>query len=275
MSIRTLLGAAALFVASLLIADAAQAQSTLDRIVQAKVLRCGVMLDYPPAGFRNPQNQPDGFDVAYCRDMARAMGVEAQIVETPSPERLPALVSNRIDVLIASTSNTPQRALTVAFSQPYVVYNNVVLTRANTGIENFEGMKGRQIGGVTGTTTEQAMMASFRGWNDPRGRYTGYGSEAESYLALSQGKIDGMIVGNAAAGALLASGQFKDFVIRGTAPTPPDFCAIAVRRGDQEFLNWVNLFIWQQVRTGRYRELYNQYFGPGEPPSLTVVGVYY
>lgn len=275
MSIRKLISATVMAAASLLIAGAASAQSTLDRIVQSGTLRCGVMLDYPPAGFRNPQNQPDGFDVAYCGDMAQALGVKPQIVETPSTERLPALVSNRIDVLIASTSNTPQRALTVAFSQPYVVYQDVVLTRNDTAIENFDGLKGRKIGGVTGTTGEQAILAFFRSWNDPAGNYTGYGSEAESYLALSQGKIDGMIVGNAAAAALIASGQFNNLVIAGLAPSPLDFCAIAVRRGDQEFLNWVNLFVWQQARTGRYKTLYNQYFGPGDPPSLAVPSVYY
>lgn len=45
--------------------------------------------------------------MAYCRDMAQALGATAQIVETPSSERIPALVSGRIDVLIASASITP------------------------------------------------------------------------------------------------------------------------------------------------------------------------
>jgi hydroxyproline transporter system substrate-binding protein len=77
--------------------SAAHAQSALDKIVQSKTLRCGVQLDYPPAGFRNQKNEPDGYDVAYCKDMAKALGATAQIVETPSSERIPALVSNRIE----------------------------------------------------------------------------------------------------------------------------------------------------------------------------------
>lgn len=251
------------------------AESTLDQVISNKALRCGVQLDYPPAGFRNAGNEPDGYDVQYCKDMAKALGVKPVIVETPSSERIPALVSNRIDVLIASASISPQRAMSVSFSQPYVNYTNVVLTRKDAGIEGFADLKGRTIGGVTGTTTEQELLVLRKGWGDTNGSYTGFGSEAESYLALAQGKIDGVIIGNASAAALVQSGQFPTLAIKGVAPTPPDLCGIAVKKTDTQMLNWVRTFVWTQVKNGRYAELYAQYFGDGEAPSLAVAGVDY
>lgn len=251
------------------------ADSTLDQVIAAKTLRCGVQLDYPPAGFRNSANEPDGYDVQYCKDMAKALGVKPVIVETPSSERIPALVSNRIDVLIASASISPQRAMSVSFSQPYVNYTNVVLARKDTGIESFNDLKGRHIGGVTGTTTEQELQVLRTGWNDANGSYTGFGSEAESYLALVQGKIDGLIIGNASAAALIQSGQFPTLAIKGVAPTPPDLCGIAVKKSDTQMLNWVKTFVWAQVKNGRYTQLYAQYFGDGQAPSLAVAGVDY
>lgn len=251
------------------------AESTLDQVISNKALRCGVQLDYPPAGFRNASNEPDGYDVQYCKDMAKALGVKPVIVETPSSERIPALVSNRIDVLIASASISPQRAMSVSFSQPYVNYTNVVLTRKDAGIEGFADLKGRTIGGVTGTTTEQELLVLRKGWGDTNGSYTGFGSEAESYLALAQGKIDGVIIGNASAAALVQSGQFPTLAIKGVAPTPPDLCGIAVKKTDTQMLNWVRTFVWTQVKNGRYAELYAQYFGDGEAPSLAVAGVDY
>ena len=251
------------------------AESTLDQVISNKALRCGVQLDYPPAGFRNASNEPDGYDVQYCKDMAKALGVKPVIVETPSSERIPALVSNRIDVLIASASISPQRAMSVSFSQPYVNYTNVVLTRKDAGIEGFADLKGRTIGGVTGTTTEQELLVLRKGWGDTNGSYTGFGSEAESYLALAQGKIDGVIIGNASAAALVQSGQFPTLAIKGVAPTPPDLCGIAVKKTDTQMLNWVRTFVWTQVKNGRYAELYARYFGDGEAPSLAVAGVDY
>ena len=50
-------------------------------------------------------------------------------------------------------------------------------------------------------------------------------------------------------------------------PGYTDWIAIAVPRGEQGLLNWINLFIFHQVDAGRYAELYTKWFG-GAPPSL-------
>jgi polar amino acid transport system substrate-binding protein len=249
----------------------AQSTSTLDKVLSSKTLRCGVQLDFPPAGFRTPQNEPEGFDVAYCKDMAKALGVNAQIVETPSPERIPSLVSNRIDVLIASTSVLPQRALTVSFSRPYLAYTDVLLTHKEANINSFDDLKGRAIGGVTGTTTEQELRKVFNRWNDPKGKFIGYGSESEAYLAMSQRKIDAVLSNSGTAAALQKSGQFPWLVVK-PSPTPADLLGIAVRKSDTDFLRWIDVFVWNQIRTGRYQELYSNYFGSSKAPSLSVDG---
>jgi ABC-type amino acid transport substrate-binding protein len=255
--------------------SSARAVSTLDKVVQSRVLRCGVTLDSPPSGFRTPANQPDGFDVAYCLDMAKALGAKPEIVETPESARIPALVSDRIDVLIASTTNTPARALAVAFSQPYMNYTSAVLTRRDTRIKTFADLKGRRLGGVTGTSTEQQLNKIILEWHDPKTSYTGYAGDAEAFLALQQGKVDAILMASVVNNALIASGQFPEFTSAGIAPTPPDLVSMAVKRDDQQFLNWVRLFIWTQVETGRFKELYNKYFGPGDVPDLTLKGVDY
>ena len=54
----------------------------LDDIIASGTLRCAVVLDFPPMGSRDAQNNPVGFDVDYCNDLAKALGVTAEIVET-------------------------------------------------------------------------------------------------------------------------------------------------------------------------------------------------
>ena len=78
-------------VAATVIGTAAQADK-LDDIISSGTLRCAVVLDFPPMGSRDDSNTPVGFDVDYCNDLAAALGVEAEIVETPFPDRIPALV---------------------------------------------------------------------------------------------------------------------------------------------------------------------------------------
>ena len=254
-------------------ASHAIAQSALDTIVQSKKLRCGIMLDSPPAGFRDQSNEPDGYDVTYCKDMAKALGAEPVVVETPSPDRIPALVSNRIDVLIASTTPTPARALTVAFTQPYTNNIMAVVTRKDTGISQFSDLKSKKLGGVVGTTPEQLFKSELAmGWQNAGATYTGYASDAESYLALQQGKIDAILIDVGVFHALSQSGQFPEFVMAGPAPLS-DFGSIAVRRDDQQFLNWARMFVFQQVATGRWAEVYKKYYGDGPLPPLTAEGI--
>jgi polar amino acid transport system substrate-binding protein len=82
-------------------------------------------------------------------------------------------------------------------------------------------------------------------------------------------------VGNAAAAALIQSGQFANLKVAGDAPTPPDLAGIAVRKADQDLLQFVRTFVWSQVTSGRYAELYAIYFGAGEPPALATPMVEY
>lgn len=267
------LGFAALVAVSLAPAQRAQAASALDTIIQSKKLRCGVMLDSPPAGFRDTKNEPQGYDVAFCKDMAKALGAEPVIVETPSPDRIPALVSNRIDVLIASTTPTAARALTVAFTQPYMNNTTAVVTRKDTGISQYADLKSKKLGGVIGSTPEQLFEGEIaKGWKGTGATYTGYASDAEAYLALQQGKVDAILVSTGVFNALNQSGQFPEFVMAGTAPIA-DFGSIAVRRDDQQFLNWAKVFIFQENTNGRFAEIYREYFGNAPLPSLTANGV--
>lgn len=259
--------------AGVLVVPSSQAASALDKIVQSKKLRCGVMLDSPPSGFRTADNQPDGFDVAYCKDMAKALGATPEIVETPSSDRIPALVSNRIDVLIASTSSTVARGMTVGFTQPYMNYTTAVITRKDTGVKQYSDLKGHTLGGVTGTSTEQMLKKSIAGWNDAKTSYIGYANDTEAFLALQQGKVDAVLQATAVATTLLRSGQFPTFAMAGEAPFPPDLVSIAVRRDDSEMLGWAKLFVWNQVASGRFAEVYHQYISDTETPSLNVKGV--
>jgi hydroxyproline transporter system substrate-binding protein len=53
-----------------------------------------------------------------------------------------------------------------------------------------------------------------------------------------------------------------------------DVTAAAAKRTDVSWLNYINLFIVDQVRSGRYQELWHRFVG-GEAPDLTVPGVAY
>jgi polar amino acid transport system substrate-binding protein len=243
----------------------------LDDIIASGTLRCAVVLDFPPMGARDAENNPIGFDVDYCNDLAAALGVTAEIVETPFPERIPALMSGRVDVGVASTSDTLERAKTVGMTIPYFAFQMAVSANDAAGITSFETMKGKTVGATAGTYEAIALEEQVKAWGE--GEFRPYQTQADVFLALSQGQIDATVSTSTVAQANVKSGNFPGISVVGLAPFITDYVSLFTNREEYGLINYLNLFINQQVRTGRYAELYEKWVG-GELPDLTVPGVY-
>ena len=121
-----------------------------------------------------------------------------------------------------------------------------------------------------------ALEKDVKGWNAAKGSFRGYQSQADTILAVSQGHIDATVVTNTVAQASIKSGKYKGLVVAGNAPYVTDFVSLAAKRSEFGLINYLNLFVNQQVRNGRYDELWKKWVGDEiKPANLTVPGVYY
>ncbi|MDV7341235.1 transporter substrate-binding domain-containing protein [Terasakiella sp. A23] len=243
----------------------------LDDVIDNGVLRCGVVLDFPPIGYRDANNEPAGFDVEYCKDLAKALEVEAKIMPATWAERLPMIVTNRADVVFGATSDSLARAKTVGFTIPYAIYFAQAVVGKDSGVVTFEDLKGKRVAAAVGTVPEQEYLkiAKERGWEKD---YQGYQSENEVFLAVAQGKADVGITTNTAVKPIVDK---YDTVIAGPRmPWTTDYTSVVGPRKDIPWLNYLNLFVTHQVRSGRYGELWEQYVG-GDAPELRIPGVMY
>jgi len=243
----------------------------LDDVINNGVLRCAVVLDFPPIGYRDANNEPAGFDVEYCNDMAAALDVDAEIVPVTWAERLPAIVTNRADIVFGGTSDSLERAKTVGFSIPYAIYFAQAVVGKDSGIESFEDMKGKRVAAAVGTVPEQEWLKIAEEWGEEN-LYQGYQSENEVFLAVAQGKADAGLTTNTAVKPV--SDQYDSIVPGPRMPWTTDYTSVAGPRKDVSWLNYINLFITHQVRSGRYEELWQKYVGDSAP-ELRIPGVMY
>ncbi|MBO9425833.1 transporter substrate-binding domain-containing protein [Labrenzia sp. R4_1] len=260
--------AAALF--SLAAALPTQAD-TLDDVVDRGELRCGVVLDFPPIGYRDANNEPAGFDVDYCKDLAAALEVEATIYPVTWAERLPVIVTGRADVVFGATSDSLARARTVGFTIPYAIYYAQGVVNADSGIESFEDIRGKRVAGAIGTVPEQEWLKIAEEWGEEH-LYQGYQSENEVFLAVAQGKADIGITTNTAVKPITE--QYDTVLAGPRMPWTTDYTSVVGKREDVTWLNFLNLFVTHQVRSGRYAELWGKYVG-GEAPELRIPDVMY
>lgn len=243
----------------------------LDDVIEAGKVRCGVVLDFPPIGYRDANNEPAGFDVEYCKDLATAMEVDFEVIPVTWAERLPVIVNNRADVVFGGTSDTLARAKTVGFTIPYAIYFHQVVVGKDSGIKTFEDMKGKRVAAAVGTTPEIAFLEYAKKWGT-EDLYQGYQSENEVFLAVAQGKADAGITTNTAVKPIVD--KYDNVVAGPRMPWTADYTSVVGPRKDFGWLNYLNLFITYQVRSGRYGELWGQFVG-GEAPELRIPDVLY
>ena len=243
----------------------------LDDIIASGKLKCGVMLDVPPVGMRDNNNKPIGYDVEFCKDMAAALGVDPVFVETPGPDRIPAILSGRVDVGVASATASLERAKPVAFSIPYQIWDLGVAVSVDSSINSYEDLKNKKVGTVRSTSGEAAVLDELKSRGN---KVISYNSNAEQFLALKQGKVDAIIESNAIFGEY-AKGAGKGImkVCCSVTTAPSDWTGLMVNRSHHGLLNWVNLFVWHQWKNGRTDELYKEWFGY-PAPSMSFPGTH-
>ena len=243
----------------------------LDDVINAGKVRCGVVLDFPPIGYRDQDNNPAGFDVEYCKDLAKAIDVDYELIPVTWAERLPVIVTNRADVVFGGTSDTLGRAKTVGFTIPYAIYYAQAVVGIDSGIVTFEDMRGKKIAAAVGTVPEIEFLKYAEKWGTEN-LYQGYQSENEVFLAVAQGKADAGITTNTAVKPI--SDKYDNNIAGPRMPWTTDYTSVVGPRKDFGWLNYLNLFITHQVRSGRYQELWDRFVG-GEAPALRIPGVFY
>ncbi len=243
----------------------------LDDVINEGTLRCGVVLDFPPIGYRDAKNEPAGFDVEYCKDLAKALEVKFEILPVTWAERLPSIVTNRADVVFGGTSDSLARAKTVGFSIPYAIYYAQAVVGKDSGIKTFEDMKGKRVAAAVGTVPEQEFLKYAKKWGTEK-LYQGYQSENEVFLAVAQGKADAGITTNTAVKPI--ADKYDTIIAGPRMAWGTDYTSVVGPRKDFGWLNYLNLFVTHQVRSGRYQELWGQFVG-GEAPELRIPGVMY
>ena len=92
---------------------------TLDEIIKRGKVVIAIDTTVPPYGMLDANNQPTGIDVEVANLIGKNLKVPVEFVTVNSPGRIPALLSNRVDMVVAIFSITAERALQVSFSIPY------------------------------------------------------------------------------------------------------------------------------------------------------------
>jgi len=102
-------------------------ESVIETIKERGVIKIGLSI-FKPWSMRDLDGELIGFELDVGRKLAEDMGVEVEFIPTSWDGIIPALVSGKFDVIISGMSITPQRNLTINFSDPYAYSGMTILS---------------------------------------------------------------------------------------------------------------------------------------------------
>lgn len=259
--LQTLLLAA--FATAAVAATPARAESTLDTVIKRGTLIVGVSLGTPPFGLTNASMEPDGYDVAIAKMIARDLGVKLQLQDIVASARVPSLTSNKVDVVISSFSITAERAKVIAYTNPIYVDQQVLVAGKDKALNNLADMKGKRIG-VTRSSTNDIVTTKLA----PEGTVIQrFDDDAATSQAMVAGQVDGIVTSAGLAKAVAAKVPNLGLSVRFVVAQAP--MAIGVRHGDEDWLHWLNTDLFLGWTNKEIQPLQEKWFGTANPSLPT------
>lgn len=166
LTIRTLLTTGALAALAAFSAVALPGRATaadgVDAIKKRGTLIVGVKADYKPFGFRDPSGTIIGLEPDLAADLAKRLGVKLELVPVVSANRIEFLQQGKVDLLIATLSDKPERRRVVQAIDPnyYSDFVNVLLPKSS-GITDWAQLKGKPVCATSGAWYNKDVARTY------------------------------------------------------------------------------------------------------------------
>ena len=218
-------------------------------IQESGAVKIGVFSDKSPFGYVDSNGEYAGYDIEYGNRLGEDLGVDVEYVPVEAASRVEFLDTNKVDIILANFTVTPERAEKVDYANPYMKVSLGAVTPDNAPIDSVEGLEGKNVIVVKGTTAEAYLEK-----NHPEIKLTKFEQYTEATNALLDGRGDAWVTDNTE--ALAWAAQTDGF--SATIPTlgDTDTIAGAVAKGNDDLREWLNNNL---VELGKENFFHNAY----------------
>ena len=232
-------------------------KSTLETILKRGELRVGFESGYMPFEMTDKKGDFVGFDIDMAKEMAKAMGVKFVPLNTAWDGIIPALTTNKFDIIMSGMTITQERNLKINFADPYIIVGQtILLAKKHEGtVKSYRDLNDPKyiVTSKLGTTGEQAVKRLM-----PQANYKSFETEPEAALEVVNGKSDAFVY-DLPYCVVFNAQQGKGKLVFLDQPFTFEPLAWAINKGDPDFLNWLNNFLRQVKNDGRYDRIYNKW----------------
>lgn len=258
-----------LFAASAAAVGVAQAaDSKLDSVLARGKLIVGTGSTNAPWHFQGADGKLQGFDIDIARMVAKGLFNDpgkVEFVVQSSDARIPNLLTDKVDMSCQFITVTASRAQQVAFTLPYYREGVGLLLPANSKYKEIDDMKAAG-DSVTVAVLQNVYAEELVHQALPKAKVDQYDSVDLMYQAVNSGRADAAATDQSSVKYLMVqnAGRYRSPAFAWS----PQTYACAVKRGDQDWLNFVNTTL-HEAMTGvefpTYAASFKQWFGVDLP----------
>lgn len=242
--------------------------SSVKQIKKNGTIRIAVFGDLPPYGWVNQDGKRVGYDVTLAHQVAKDLGVKVKFVQVNANNRVDALNSNKVDLVLANFPVTPERKQVIDFAKPYMKVSVGVVSPKSKPITSASQLKGKNVIVTKGTTAETYFTTK-----QPNTKLLKFDSKTQQFNALKNGRGAALADDNSYLYAW--SKDNPKYTVGIKSIGPKSYISPAVKKGNKSLLNWTNKEINKLTKQGFFVKDYNQqlkpYFGKEVKPSDIVL----
>ena len=226
----------------------------LEDILKKGVVRIAVPLDVPPFGSQNQAREAEGFDVELAGMVAKALGVKLELQQVTGANRIPFLLTDKVDIVISVMGLTPERAKQIMFTSPYADTNLSVFGPKSANVKSAADIGSLKVAAANGTTQEMALTAMA-----PKANIMRTEDDATAAAAYLSGQAELFASNNLIIPDLQKRNPSKEFEIKFVIRRSP--AHMGVRMGESNLLRWLDSFIFFNMMNGEIDRLHKKWLG--------------
>jgi glutamate/aspartate transport system substrate-binding protein len=242
------------------------ASDTLAKVRETKTITIGYQEGSVPFSFLDGDKKPTGYAIELCLKFAEAIQKELKLPQlniaylpVNSFNRIPAIVEGRADLECGTTTNTPERRKSVAFTIPHFIASARLMVKADSPIKNWSDLRGKTIvmtkGAVQEKVVKQRNEASALNMKILEGK-----DHLGSFHMLENGEVDAFAMGDVVLYGLRALSKNPEGIKIVGDPLSAEPYAAMFRKEEPALKAVVDKEMARIMYSGELEKLYEKWF---------------
>jgi polar amino acid transport system substrate-binding protein len=221
------------------------------------VLVCGVVGALEPFAYQDTATREVvGYDVDFCKAVAKQLGVKAEPKVVSLEARIPELTQNRVDILAAVLGYNPTRAEQIAFSKAYFVSNQSIAAKKGS-FKQRDDLAGKRVATIKGSSNIPLMQKVV-----PTAQLVSYDDAPSAFTALVQNKVDGYVLSESLMRRFISKLGTDANIEVLSPPVGRESWGLGIRKGEPAFEKAVDDALDAMEKSGESQQIFDKWMGP-------------